>query len=71
MEGTGYMACVRVVCAACGLAFRFVGLEAGFDVAHPMVSAAATELRAPIEPADPPLVKTTATFRVPAVLTQH
>lgn len=48
---TGYSADVRIECAVCGLAFRFMGLAAGSHYAEPRVSADAIELRAPIEPA--------------------
>lgn len=48
---TGYTADVRVNCAECGLAFRFIGLAAGNHYAEPRVSMDGTELRAPIEPA--------------------
>jgi hypothetical protein len=48
---TGYTADVRVNCADCGLAFRFVGIAAGNHYAEPRVSMDGTELRAPIEPA--------------------
>ena len=48
---TGYTADVRVNCAKCGMAFRFIGLPAGNHFAEPRVSMDGTELRAPIEPA--------------------
>lgn len=48
---TGYTAGVRVKCADCNLPFRFRGLAAGSHYAEPRVSADATELRAPLEPA--------------------
>jgi len=47
---TGYNADIRIKCAQCGLAFRFLGLKAGSHYAEPRVSVDAEELRAPIEP---------------------
>lgn len=40
--------CIR--CAHCGIAFEFVGLEAGWSPEHPMVDVTAQELRLPIKP---------------------
>ncbi len=48
---TGYTADVKVMCAECGLPFRFVGVAAGSSFAEPRVSIDGTELRAPLEPA--------------------
>ena len=48
---TGFCADVSIVCADCGLPFRFVGLPAGSHHSEPRVSVDGTELRAPIEPA--------------------
>ncbi|MFT9016454.1 MAG: hypothetical protein ABF990_12050 [Acetobacter sp.] len=47
---TDYSADVRIKCADCGLAFRFMGLECGNNRFEPKVSVDATELRIPIEP---------------------
>ena len=48
---TGYSSEINVHCDLCGLAFRFVGVKAGSSPFEPRVSADATELRAPLEPA--------------------
>jgi hypothetical protein len=46
-----YVAYVTVKCVDCGLPFRWLGLPHGLHYAEPRVSADATELRAPLEPA--------------------
>jgi hypothetical protein len=71
VEGTGYIALVRVTCVACGLPFRFVGLAAGFDCTRPTLSTDGEELRAPIEPAVGQRLAEQATYRVPARVTTH
>lgn len=45
-----FAADIRVGCAHCGEAFRFLGAPAGISYARPMVSVDGTELRCPIEP---------------------
>jgi hypothetical protein len=45
-----FVADVQVRCAACGVRFRFLGLDGGLSYSQPMVSVDAFELRAPIEP---------------------
>lgn len=50
-EITGYGASVKIKCDDCGTPFRFMGLKYGRSKLAPTVSASATELRAPIEPA--------------------
>jgi hypothetical protein len=67
-EGTGYMAEVTVQCGTCGVAFRFVGVAAGFDVAEPRVSVDGTTLVAPIEAVDQPKLATTLRYRMPGTL---
>jgi hypothetical protein len=47
----GYRAVLRVNCAICDEAFRFVGVNAGDTPHQPMCSVDETELRAPIRPA--------------------
>jgi hypothetical protein len=47
----GYMADIRVSCADCGEAFRWVGVPAGLSFSHPTVSIDEAELRAPLRPA--------------------
>ena len=46
-----YSASIRVSCAQCGEAFRWIGLQAGMHPARPMVSVDEAEMRAPLRPA--------------------
>lgn len=45
-----FVADVQVRCSACGVRFRFLGLERGLHPTEPRVSVDEFELRAPIEP---------------------
>jgi len=69
VEGTGYIADIKVRCRVCGVQFRFVGLTAGIDMLRPTVSITGETLHAPIEPADVPSLHARATFRVPGKIT--
>lgn len=62
---TGYKADVKVKCADCGLAFRFVGVPAGSHYAEPRVSVDGTELRAPLEPAVHQMFAPSASYEMP------
>jgi hypothetical protein len=48
---TAYAADIRVSCADCGEAFRWIGVKAGLMPDRPMVSVDESVLRAPIRPA--------------------
>jgi len=71
VEGTGYLAEVSVTCAACGIAFRFVGVPAGIDYARPTTAIDGCTLHAPIEPATSPTLASRATYRVPGAIRPH
>lgn len=62
---TGYSCNLTVKCEDCGLAFRFIGLEAGDHYAEPRVSVDGTELRAPIEPATHEKFAARASYTMP------
>lgn len=47
----GFTADIGIICADCGLSFRFLGSRFGASPHEPCLSADALELRAPIEPA--------------------
>lgn len=47
----GYTCELKVICAKCGLHFRFLGDKFGSSPHEPRLSADALTLRAPIEPA--------------------
>lgn len=48
---TAYTAGIRINCAGCGEAFRWIGVQAGLMPDRPMVSIDEAELHAPIRPA--------------------
>lgn len=48
---TAFSADIRVNCADCGEAFRWIGVPAGMKPDRPMVSVDETELHAPLRPA--------------------
>lgn len=62
---TGYSADISIVCADCGIPFRFLGLNAGNSHIEPRVSVDGTELRAPIEPALHARFEPRATYEFP------
>lgn len=66
LEDTGrFHADVRVRCADCGEAFRFLGVAAGLSWDHPTVSVDGIELHAPIEPEGEKRLARKATFEAP------
>ena len=46
-----YTADVKIRCKACGLPFRFLGVDRGMSFSQPMASFHGDELRAPLAPA--------------------
>jgi hypothetical protein len=71
-EDTGkFMADVKVNCAACGVAMRFIALPAGLDFDRPMVSIDGEELHAPIEPAYDKSLATSARYVMPKIPNRH
>lgn len=46
-----YTADVKIRCKACGLPFRFLGVDRGMSFSRPTTSFDGDELRAPLEPA--------------------
>lgn len=56
---------VRIACADCREAFRFLGCESGLRWDRPMVSIDGLELRAPIEPEGIPMLSQRSTFEMP------
>lgn len=67
---TGYTAGIKVNCRDCGMAFRFIGLQAGNHFAEPRVSVDGKELRAPIEPATHEKFQTRASYVMPSTIKQ-
>lgn len=49
-DGIAYRLNVSVKCEQCGIHFKFVGLEPGFDPDGPTTNKSAEELRIPISP---------------------
>lgn len=47
----GYSADIEVSCVQCGEKFRWIGLQAGLNCGHPMVSIDGSTLHAPLRPA--------------------
>lgn len=66
----GYTLQATIKCTQCNLPFRFIGLAAGSHFAEPRVNTDATELRAPIEPADHPVFSPRASYTIPPKVTQ-
>jgi len=46
-----FAADISIVCAVCGLPFRFMGLPGGLSPDHPTISVDGTEARLPLMPA--------------------
>ncbi len=62
---TGFSAEIKIECAECGVAFRFIGLQAGNSHREPRVSIDGTELRAPIKPASHERIAPRAHYEFP------
>lgn len=62
---TSYTADIKIKCTQCGLPFRFIGLAAGNHHSEPRVNIDATELRAPIEPAEHQKFAPAASYTMP------
>lgn len=56
---------VRIFCAKCGEAFRFIGVPAGLSFTGPAVSVDGIELSLPIEPEGEKRLASSATFEMP------
>ena len=67
---THYTADVTIFCADCEMPFRFVGLPAGYHFAEPRVSIDRLELRAPIEPAEYPVLASSTSYRLSSPLSK-
>lgn len=62
----GYSADIRIVCAECGLPFRFVGMAAGSHHSEPRVSVDGLQMRAPLEPATHERFVAAASYTMPS-----
>lgn len=71
LDAGKFCADITVKCADCGEPFRFVGVDAGFDLSRPMVSIDGLELRAPIEPEIEKKLHDGARFVVPEIPKRH